>query len=340
DQSKNRGSFDEVAAVLAKGRSVLIFPEGTVTDTQELQTIRTGAARMALTAIAQGTDLQIVPVGITYEDKVSSRSRVLVEIGEPLTAPVVIDVAAGSAIDPENRDLITTITEEIRARLASVAPDYGSFIRERTMMLAASIHLRTAMTAAFVEPSMAALRRVAQRLGNATRNDDRALPATADYQLALAGCGLEDHQIQPRATVGRLARLSVRKTVIIILISPLALSGLFANIIPILLVVAVGAVIKEPVSKGTARVLTGIVVFPISWALLISYNDFEYVWFSLVLLFLGVILLLIAVGQVLDLFEAATGWWAVRNHLGLLPELRELRSGAEAELASLIGESD
>ena len=340
DQSKNRGSFDGVAAVLAKGRSVLIFPEGTVTDTQELQTIRTGAARMALTAIAQGTDLRIVPVGITYEDKVSSRSRVLVEIGEPVTAPAVIDVAAGRAIDPENRDLVATITEEIRARLASVAPDYGSFIRERTMMLAASIHLRTVMTAAFVEPSMAALRRVAQRLGNATRNDDRALPATADYQLALAGCGLEDHQIQPRATVGRLARLSVRKAIIIIVISPLALFGLVANIIPILVILTVGAVIKEPVSKGTARVLAGIVLFPISWALLISFNDFEYVWFTVVLLFLGVILLVIAVGQILDLFEAATGWWAVRNHLGLLPELRELRSVAEAELASLIGESD
>lgn len=342
DQSKNRGSFDEVATVLAKGRSVLIFPEGTVTDTQELQTIRTGAARMALTAVAQGTgDLQIVPVGITYEDKVSSRSRVLVEIGEPLTATAVVDIAAGGTIDPENRDLVATITEEIRARLAAVAPDYGSFIRERTMMLAASIHLRTAMTTAFVEPTMAALRRVAQRLGNATRNDDRgALSATAGYQLALAGCGLEDHQIQPRATAGRLARLSVRKAVIIILISPLAFFGLTANIIPILLVIAVGAVIKEPVSKGTARVLAGMVLFPLSWALLISLNDFEYGWITVVLLFLGVILLVIAVGQILDLFEAATGWWAVRNHLGLLPELRELRSEAEAELASLIGDPD
>ncbi|HSJ70530.1 MAG TPA: 1-acyl-sn-glycerol-3-phosphate acyltransferase [Acidimicrobiia bacterium] len=339
DQSKNRGSFDEVAAVLAKGRSVLIFPEGTVTDTQELQTIRTGAARMALTAIAQGTDdLRVAPVGITYEDKVSSRSRVLVEIGEPLTAADIIDISAGSPIDPENRDLVATITEEIRSRLAAVAPDYGSYIRERTMMLAASIHLRTVMTTAFVEPSMAALRKAAQHLGNATRNDDRALPATADYQLALAGCGLEDHQIQPRATVGRLARLSVRKAIIIIVISPLALFGLVANIIPILLILAVGAVIKEPVSKGTARVLAGIVLFPISWALLISFNDFEYVWFTVVLLFLGVILLVIAVGQVFDLFEAATGWWAVRNHLGLLPELRELRSEAEGELASLVGE--
>jgi glycerol-3-phosphate O-acyltransferase / dihydroxyacetone phosphate acyltransferase len=342
DQSKNRGSFDEVAAVLAKGRSVLIFPEGTVTDTQELQTIRTGAARMALTAIAQGTeDLQVVPVGITYEDKVSSRSRVLVEIGEPLTGSTVVEIAAGSRIDPENRDLVATITGEIRSRLASVAPDYGSFIRERTMMLAASIHLRTTMTTAFVEPTMAALRAVAQRLGNATRNDDgAALPATAEYQLALASCGLEDHQIQPRATVGRLARLSIRKTVIIIVISPLALFGLVANIIPILLVLAVGALIREPVSKGTARVLAGIVLFPISWALLISFNDFEYVWFTVVLLFLGVIFLVIAVAQVLDLFEAATGWWAVRNHLGLLPELREFRSEAETELASLIGEPD
>ena len=98
DRSENESSFEAVRAVLAKGRTVLIFPEGTVTDEQRLQRIRTGAARIALGAVAEGVEnLVIVPVGITYEDKVAARSRVLVEIGQPIQTDEIRDLDDGVA---------------------------------------------------------------------------------------------------------------------------------------------------------------------------------------------------------------------------------------------------
>lgn len=340
DMSKNVSSFDEVAKALRKGRTVLIFPEGTVTDSQELQRVRTGAARMTLRSIEVGVEgLGILPMGITYEDKVSTRSRVLVESGELITEAEVRRLGAGELAE-SNRALVTDLTEMIRRRLAAVAPDYGSLIRERTMMLAASIRIRSDMSTAFDEPSMSDLRSVAQRVARATDGGgDDQLAETGGYQLALSGSGLEDHQIQPTPRSSDLAKVALRKGVIVLLISPLALIGLAINLIAIILVVLVGVFVKEPVSKGTARVITGMVVFPLLWLVVAVVND-RFWWLALTLELVGLVFLVILVTQVVDLFEAVTGWWAVRNHVALIPELRAIRAEADEELRGLLAEGE
>ena len=338
DTSKNTSSFDEVAKALVKGESVLIFPEGTVTDTQELQKVRTGAARMALRAVEVGaTDLAIVPVGITYEDKVSSRARVLVEIGCHITQSDIAALPAGEPLEETHRELVGELTETIRSTLASVAPDYGSLVRERTMMLAASIHVRSEMTKAFEEPAMSDLRSVAQKLALTTApGDDARYAQTGAYQLALAASGLEDHQIQPAPARRDLARVAIRKGLIVLVISPLALFGLVANLVAILLVILVGVFVKEPVSKGTARVITGLVAFPLVWGVTIVVTDPTFWWLTLLLELVGLVFLVIGAAQVIDLFEAITTWWSVRNHIALLPDLHAMRAEADAELTAIL----
>ena len=90
----NAGTFRSVIAELHHGHAVAIFPEGTTHDDQRLAPVRTGAARLALDAAADGVDLAIVPVGITFEDKVALRSRVVVRAAPP------IDPAGASYLDP------------------------------------------------------------------------------------------------------------------------------------------------------------------------------------------------------------------------------------------------
>ncbi len=341
DMAKNVSSFDEVAKVLAKGRTVLIFPEGTVTDTQELQKVRTGAARMALSAIESGVDnLAMIPLGITYEDKVSSRSRVLVEVGEWITEDEIVSLADGQKLRESDRDLVDQVTNLVAERLGAVSPEFGSLVRERTMMLAASIHLRTGMSKAFAEPTMAELRAVAQQLALSTDpQDHNRLAATGRYQLSLAACGLEDDQIQPMPRTTDLARVALVKGLIVVLMAPFALLGLTANFIAILLVMGVGALVREPVSKGTARVITGIVVFPLSWIVMLVLSDPAVTWIALFLMVVGLVFLILAFAQLIDLFEAVSGWWAVHNHLALLPDLRRLRGEADAELSTILGET-
>jgi 1-acyl-sn-glycerol-3-phosphate acyltransferase len=341
DVAKNASSFREVTKVLSKGRTVLIFPEGTVTDSQELQKVRTGAARMALNAIEAGVeDLEIVPLGITYEDKVASRSRVLVEVGDRITEDDIAELADDEPIADTNRGLVDRLMALIARRLAAVSPDFGSLVRERMMMLAAAIHLRTGMKKAFAESSMADLRTVAQRLALSTDpDDDTRFAATGRYQLALSGSGLEDDQVQPRPKTTDLARVAFRRGIVVALVAPFALLGLTANLVAILLVIGVGALVKEPVSKGTARVVTGIVVFPLSWIILIVLSDPSIAWLTFLSASVGLVFLVLGTTQVLALIEATRDWWAIRNHLALLPDLERIRGEADAELSRILDEA-
>jgi hypothetical protein len=50
-----------------------------------------------------------------------------------------------------------------------------------------------------------------------------------------------------------------------VLLAPFALAGVFVNTPPALLVGLAGRVVTVPVTKGTVRVLIGMLVFPLTW---------------------------------------------------------------------------
>ena len=83
DVSKNTETFAAVDAALGHGDAVCIFPEGVSHSTGRLVPLRTGAARMALSAARAGTRVALVPVGLNFERKTTFRSRVTVVYGTP-----------------------------------------------------------------------------------------------------------------------------------------------------------------------------------------------------------------------------------------------------------------
>lgn len=334
DRSGNESSFEAVRAELAKGGTVLIFPEGTVTDEQRLQRIRTGAARIALGALAEGVEnIVIVPVGITYEDKVAARSRVLVKIGTSIGSEELETLAEGGEVDAENRALVHATTDLIRERLGAVSPDYGSLLRERVMMSAAEIHLRNEEDDPFWDPPVADIREVAQRLTHLPDPVvETVLSTFGRYELALSAVGLRDDQINPPPRLSDLARLVVKRMLIVLVVLPFALLGLLANIVPILLVYLAGAAIREPVTKGTARVLTALVAFPLSWAVMLVLTSPERRWLALALMMLGSVLVIVAAHQIIALIEALITYSAVRSRRALLDDLAALRTAADADL--------
>ena len=83
--ARNADAFAAIHAALAGGQMVLIFPEGRSWDEPRLAPIKTGAARIALSARDAGIrDVTVVPIGINYERKDGLRSRVLVEVGQAI----------------------------------------------------------------------------------------------------------------------------------------------------------------------------------------------------------------------------------------------------------------
>lgn len=113
--ARNADAFAAIHAALAGGQMVLIFPEGRSWDEPRLAPIRTGTARMALSAQQAGVrDVTIVPIGINYERKDGLRSRVLVEVGPPI---------ALDALSPAQAQ-VDALTKEIAARLHAVTLNF------------------------------------------------------------------------------------------------------------------------------------------------------------------------------------------------------------------------
>lgn len=111
--SKNLESLAAAARQLAAGKVMGIFPEGKSHDATALALVRSGAARLALQALAAGArDLQVVPVGINYERKERFRSAVWVKIGRPIHAANWLAQHGG-----DEHLAMRTLTPELNARL-------------------------------------------------------------------------------------------------------------------------------------------------------------------------------------------------------------------------------
>lgn len=119
DPNRNSRSFGALKQVLRRGGCVVIFPEGISHDNPSLAPLRTGAARIALEAREEGQvrNLHIVPVGLTFERKDAPRTRVVVQIGQPI------------GIDgwpTEGESPVIALTHEIETRLRAVTLNYLS----------------------------------------------------------------------------------------------------------------------------------------------------------------------------------------------------------------------
>jgi 1-acyl-sn-glycerol-3-phosphate acyltransferase len=111
--SKMRNNVDTFAHCYEKlneGAKIVIFSEGSTKWTKQLRPIQRGTGRIAEGALKANPqlDLQILPIGVNYEDVFKFRSTVEIKIGEPINVPSLAD----------QEDLVNSITEMIRQRLS------------------------------------------------------------------------------------------------------------------------------------------------------------------------------------------------------------------------------
>ncbi len=84
---KNDTIIDACTRLLQENKSLMIFPEGDHNMKYAIRPMQKGVGRIAMKSIDQyDIDVCIVPVGIYYEDHTASRSRALINIGQPINA--------------------------------------------------------------------------------------------------------------------------------------------------------------------------------------------------------------------------------------------------------------
>ena len=119
DVARNIDTFARAREILGQGGTVALFPEGRSHSEPRPLPLKTGAARIALHAIADdhAEGLRIIPIGIAYEAKGRFRSRVVLRVGEPIDpAPEAATYAA------EGRVAVRKLTDRIAAGLEEATP--------------------------------------------------------------------------------------------------------------------------------------------------------------------------------------------------------------------------
>lgn len=232
DPKRNEEAFRAVIDALARRNAVLIFPEGKSHDEPSLAPLKTGTARMALQARAAGVrDLVILPVGFVFEDKSRPRTRVLVEVGQPLP----LDDWQGA----DSADAVDRLTAEIDQRLRAVTTNY------ETVAAAAEVAHVSALLATegsgplgsgarwsdFVAVSrrVDAARRLLERAtaagGESSRRADVLRTRVHELEQAAARERLDLLDATIDTSVGSGAKFAVRESAIMIAAAPFALLG-------------------------------------------------------------------------------------------------------------------
>jgi glycerol-3-phosphate O-acyltransferase/dihydroxyacetone phosphate acyltransferase len=366
DMDRNASAFAAAIAALGDDHTVAIFPEGTTHDQPWVVELRTGAARIALEGHQAGLcDVDLVPVGIAYEDKVELRGRALVCIGSPIAVDGLI--AELAVEEPDERALVRAMTDRIGERLRAVSPNFRSFEEFYAFDAAAEVVLRGRLREPRQHVAMAdqaALARSLSAAGDEPRR--RVVDAIARYHLALHAVRLADADLVPAVGSSTIARRLLVLVVTLLVFAPLAVAGAMINTIPTLIVVVAGLAPRAPVTKGTVRVLAGLVVFPLAW-LAVAWLDvggsvlasvmqtvsfplsplLDHAvdgrggfWWSVVVFLvcplLGAIALF-ALGTAQSLWHAWRSWRAVLDRRGQLVELRRVRATVVIAVADATG---
>ena len=117
-RDRNAHAFALVTSALRSGQMVLVFPEGISHDDPTLAPLKSGAARMALQAHLEGVrGIQLLPMGLVFEEKERPDSRVLVRVGDSLDLDTWRADHAGESAE---------LTETLEARLRAVTLNFAS----------------------------------------------------------------------------------------------------------------------------------------------------------------------------------------------------------------------
>ena len=272
DTAQNASTFAAVEEALLHNSAVLIFPEGISHDEPQLQPLKTGAARMALMALARGArDLRVVPVGLSYRDKPRFRSDAVVVIGEPIAVsafapPAAAPAAAVPAAAAAEPAAVRALTNAIDEALRAVTVNLERWEELPLLELVDSMWRQSDEEHARRVQNLAEGVRVA-RAGRPGVVDDLARRLSAfSERLRRLGLGVRDLEDSLHAQTRPLAvaRFFVRNALALLFAFPLAVAGAVFWFIPFWTVHGIYRW-KNPKKDlaATVKVLAGLVIFPL-----------------------------------------------------------------------------
>ena len=256
DTSRNVEMFAAVAAALAAGEAICLFPEGTSHARGRLEPLRTGAARMVLNSCAAGHPVTIVPVGLNFDALARFRSRLTTVFGRPLEYG---DLAQSYADDEAAavRELTNRIEQRLKHLMVEAEPRHDLPVVERIDRLYAA--------------ARGASRDAGERIGRRrliaagmTRLRERdparlaeIMAHVEEYMASLGRFGLRERDLDQRIPATDVIRFALREGLLAVLLVPLALASAIVFALPYWLTDRIGRWAPNLQSRAVWQVIGG-----------------------------------------------------------------------------------
>jgi len=265
----NRRAFARCHRLLVDGGMVAIFPEGISHDEPTLQPLRTGAARIALSAAATGVgDVETVAVTLIYDDKQRFRSRALVRVGVPSST-----LPWSEAYRNDEQGAVRSLTDDLAGRLRRDGSEYASWAEASMLAAVADVVVRPTTVlpdpVSLVDraPVVADLTRALQApMSGATTAAKAALEAAyGEYGKALDLMGLDDAQVAADYGSGRLRWDLARAAATVLVALPFAVLGIAVHTVPYGVVKLASRVPDNEGMRATVKVLGSFFLYTLTY---------------------------------------------------------------------------
>ena len=294
--SRNRETFERSAALLRRGGTIAICPEGASHSEPYLLPLKSGAARIALGAVSVGAggrgkgegaenpdplpappaplDLKIVPVGLYYTAKTTFRSGALLYFGEPIPVEPV-----GTAADGEPpREAVRALSERIADALRSLTLNADQ--HEALAVVARAERIFSSGDDREERPSLERELRRRRLFVEAYAFHRRHSPARLEelerrvtqYEESLRQAGLEDPRQLSPSVVSEYARARtvVARVALFVLLLPAALAGAVLHYPSYKLAGLLATRFSREYDDvlSTFKIAAALLLFPLTWGAL------------------------------------------------------------------------
>jgi 1-acyl-sn-glycerol-3-phosphate acyltransferase len=135
---RNLESLDAMAENLTEGTVMGIFPEGKSHDLEAIEQVKSGAARIALSALEKDVDnLKVLVLGLNYEAKERFRSSIHVEISEAIAVKDVLAEHDGE-VKPATRALTRLIDRRMKETVVHLEkPEWSPLLDDLDQLVGA-----------------------------------------------------------------------------------------------------------------------------------------------------------------------------------------------------------
>ena len=340
DTTQNQGAFSRVYELLEQGEWIMIFPEGQSHSKPQIQTLKTGAARMVLGTLERGVaEPVLLPVGLTFTRKGKFRGDVLVYFGQP------VNLTVPDGTEPEVRARV--ITRRLTEGLREVTINTDNW---EDLELIAKVERFFAMRyGKYRQRSLAQRFRTMKRIISRHRLLRKQQPELVErvvrdlqrFEKMCRSVGIKDYHLNIAYRPFLVVLYGARLLFILLIAVPLFIWTVLNAAVPFYLT----GYLTQQVAKGTdqydtAKILLGFILFTLFWGVQFY---FAYQFFGLTVMLLYLLSLLIGTLVVLklrnEIFSIKENIYVfllfLRNRK-LKKHLLSKRNNLEKELARLV----